>query len=122
MAELTTGSGGAVIFFMRSSTCPVCLAHVRALQKMSDAGQLHGARGIVVTPGGVDEATAVARRTTLSVFGSGDHHRNIGLGRFLTLQHSGTFVVDGAGRVLTRRTSALPTASFSKREITEALA
>jgi hypothetical protein len=88
---------------------------------MSAAGELRDARAIVITPGGVDEATAVARRTSLEVFGSGDHHRDIGLGRFLTLQHSGTFVLDEAGRVLARRTNALPNASFSKREIIEAL-
>ncbi|MFB6610719.1 redoxin domain-containing protein [Agromyces sp. NPDC056379] len=115
------GARGAVVFFMRSSTCPVCRAHVRELQRMSDAGLLRGARGIVITPGGAAEAAAVARRTTLGVFASGEHHRDVGLGRFLTLQHSGTFVVDGTGRVLAQRTSALPTASFSRREILSAL-
>jgi peroxiredoxin len=115
------GEHGAVVFFMRTSTCPVCHAHVRELQRMSDAGLLRGARGIVVTPGGPAEAAAVARRTTLSVFASGDRHRDVGLGRFLTMQHSGTFVVDATGHVLARRTSALPTASFSRREILSAL-
>ncbi|KRC61334.1 hypothetical protein ASE14_10595 [Agromyces sp. Root81] len=115
------GEHGAVVFFMRTSTCPVCHAHVRELQRMSDAGQLRGARAVVVTPGGAAEAAAVARRTTLSVFASGERHRDVGLGRFLTMQHSGTFVVDAAGRVLARRASALPTGSFSKREILSAL-
>ena len=115
------GEHGAVVFFMRSSTCPVCRAHVRELQRMSDTGLLRGARGIVITPGGADEAAAVARRTTLRVFASGEHHRDVGLGRFLALQHSGTFVVDASGQVLARRTSALPTSSFSRREILSAL-
>ncbi|MFC9559368.1 redoxin domain-containing protein [Agromyces sp. NPDC056965] len=115
------GARGAVVFFMRSSTCPVCRAHVRELQRMSDAGLLRGARGIVITPGSAAEAAEVARRTTLDVFASGEHHRDVGLGRFLSLQHSGTFVVDGSGRVLAQRTSALPTASFSRREILSAL-
>ncbi len=115
------GAGGAVVFFMRSSTCPVCRAHVRELQRMSDAGLLRGARAIVITPGGADEAAAVARRTTLRVFASGEHHRDVGLGRFLALQHSGTFVVDASGRVLAQRASALPTSSFSRREILSAL-
>jgi peroxiredoxin len=115
------GAGGAVVFFTRTSTCPVCRAHVRELQRMSDAGLLRGARAIVITPGGAAEAAAVASRTTLSVFASGEHHRDVGLGRFLTLQHSGTFVVDVSGRVLAQRTSAVPTASFSRREILSAL-
>ena len=115
------GEHGAVVFFMRTSTCPVCRAHVRELQRMSDAGLLRGARGIVITPGGAIEASAVARRTTLRVFASGEHHRDVGLGRFLALQHSGTFVVDASGHVLAQRASALPTSSFSRREILSAL-
>ena len=115
------GEHGAVVFFMRASTCPVCRAHVRELQRMSDAGLLRGARAVIVTPGGGEEAASVARRTTLRVFASGEHHRDVGLGRFLTLQHSGTFVVDASRRVLTRRTSALPTSSFSRHEILSAL-
>ena len=115
------GAGGAVVFFMRTSTCPICRAHVRELQRMSDAGMLRGARAVVVAPGGADEAAVVARHTTLRVFASGEHHRDVGLGRFLTLQHSGTFVVDAAGRVFAQRASALPTASFSRREILSAL-
>ena len=115
------GAGGAVVFFMRAGTCPVCRAHVRELQRMSDGGLLRGARAIVVAPGGADEAAVVARHTTLHVYASGQHHRDVGLGRFLTLQHSGTFVVDASGRVLAQRASALPTASFSRREILSAL-
>ncbi|RXZ47296.1 redoxin domain-containing protein [Agromyces fucosus] len=115
------GDHGGVVFFMRTSTCPVCRAHVRELQRMSDAGLLRGASAIVITPGGAVEAAAVARRTTLRVFASGERHRDVGLGRFLALQHSGTFVVDASGRVLAQRASALPTSSFSRREILSAL-
>ena len=122
LAERTRGDRGAVVFFMRASNCPICRAHVRALEAMAESGELGGARAVVVTPGGAAEAAAVARSTTLDVFGSGDHHRDVGLGRFLTLQHSGTFVLDDSGRVLSRRASALPTASFSRKEIRETLA
>lgn len=122
LGERTRGDGGAVVFFMRASNCPVCRAHVRVLQAMVESGELGEARAVVVTPGGAAEAAAVSRSTTLDVVGSGDGHRDVGLGRFLTLQHSGTFVLDASGRVLARRTSALPTASFSRKEIREALA
>ncbi|WP_180968986.1 redoxin domain-containing protein [Microbacterium aurantiacum] len=122
LAERTRGDGSTVVFFMRASTCPICRAHVRTLEAMAESGELGGARVVVVTPGGAAEARAVARSTTLDVFGSGDHHRDVGLGRFLTLQHSGTFVLDASGRVLARRASALPTASFSRKDIRETLA
>lgn len=121
LAERARAPEGAVVFFMRSSRCPVCLAHVRTLQKMSESGELRGARAIVVTPGGGAQVSAVKRSTALDVFGSGDRHRDVGLRQFLTLQHSGTFVLDSAGAVLASRASALPVSSFSKREIRETL-
>lgn len=122
LVERTRGDRSTVVFFMRASNCPICRAHVRTLEAMAESGELGGARVVVVTPGGSAEAAAVARSSTLDVVGSGDHHRDVGLGRFLTLQHSGTFVLDVSGRVLACRTSALPTASFSRKEIRETLA
>ncbi|GAA1769544.1 peroxiredoxin family protein [Agromyces humatus] len=112
----------AVVFFMRSHTCPVCHSHIRQLERLADRGRLAGAAAIVVTPGGASEAGAVARRTSLRVFASGEQHSSIGLGKFLFLQHSGTFVLDPTGGVISARTSALPTSSFSSREVQAALA
>lgn len=111
----------AVVFFMRSPTCPVCHAHIRELERIAARGGLEGAAAIVVTPGGASEAGAVARRTLLPVFASGEQHASIGLGRFLFLQHSGTFVLDQTGRVISAKTSALPTSSFSSRDVLAAL-
>ncbi len=115
------GEHGAVVFFMRTSTCPVCHAHVRELQRMSDAGQLRGARAVVVTPGGAAEAAAVARRTTLS---------RVRIGRASPRCRTRPVPHHAAQRHLrrrrgrpgaARRASALPTGSFSKREILSAL-
>ncbi|MEO5535466.1 MAG: redoxin domain-containing protein [Pseudolysinimonas sp.] len=113
--------GRTVIFFMRASNCPICRAHVRALERMRDAGTLGDATVVIVVPGGRSQAPTVARLTTLKVWASGDHHADLGLGRFLMLQHSGTFVVDADGSILSAVTSALPTASFSKSAVIEAL-
>jgi hypothetical protein len=55
------------------------------------------------------------------VAASGEHHADLGLGRFLMLQHSGTFVTDADGRVVDAVTSALPTASFSASKVRAAL-
>ncbi|GAA1800816.1 peroxiredoxin family protein [Agromyces neolithicus] len=112
----------AVVFFMRSHTCPVCHSHIRELERLAERGALADAVAIVVTPGGASEAAAVARRTSLPVLASGAQHSSIGLGRFLFLQHSGTFVLDPTGHVISARTSALPTSSFSSREVRAALA
>lgn len=112
----------AVVFFMRTSSCPVCRAHIRALQRMAEAGELGDAHVVIVVPGAPADARAVQRITTLQTVASADAHGAVGLGRFLTLQHSGTFVLDPAQCVLARRTSALPTASFSRAEVRAALA
>jgi peroxiredoxin len=112
----------AVVFFMRSHSCPVCAMHVRELERMAARGALAGAAAVVVTPGGAEEAATVTKITTLPVLASGTQHALVGLGKFLMLQHSGTFVLDAEGRVTSARTSALPTASFSRREVELALA
>lgn len=121
LSEHLVGGSASVVFFMRSHDCPVCRAHLRTLQRMEDAGELRGARVIIIAPGVAGAAATVQRFTAFEVLASGEGHRMVGLGRFLALQHSGTFVLDAAGRVLTRRTSALPTSSFSAAEIRAAL-
>jgi peroxiredoxin len=115
----------AVLFFMRAADCPICIAHARTLDRMAVAGDLGAARVIVIAPGdSSDAATAKARigASQMPVRASGEHHADLGLGRFLMLQHSGTFVVDDTGQVRSAVTSPLPTASFSRPKMLEALA
>lgn len=118
----------AIVHFMRSSTCPVCLAHAAAVQRMFDAGEIADVAFVLVPPGGPDEAVVTERRVRAAggmraeVWASGSDHGNVGLGRFLGLQHSGTFVVDERGVLLAVRTSVLPTGNFSRDEVVSALA
>lgn len=115
----------ALVLFMRSSTCPVCHAHAREIIRLADAGELRGAAFLLIAPGDSGEARTVEDRlgsTMAEVWSSGDHHSDIGLGTFLRLQHSGSFVVDTDGRVLYARTSVLPTGSFARDEALAALA
>lgn len=130
------GEQSVVVYFMRTSTCPVCHQHVRALATLAAAGELGSARVVAVTPGGAAEAQAVARRvpgsgspgtgtgagtSSVGVWASEDAHAAVGLGRSVGLQHSGTFLVSGAGQVAYARTSALPVQAFSRRELLAAL-
>ena len=115
----------AVILFMRTSTCPVCHAHVAKALGLLRSGQLGGARLVVVTPGSVSEIATVRRRVPgddVTVVASGSGHADVGLGRFLGLQHSGTFVLDQAGRVLSARTAAVPLGAFDAAEVIAVLA
>ena len=118
------GEGGAVVFFMRAASCPICLAHAAQAVRMVEAGELGTAHLIVITPGDAKDAAAVARRLTsplAQVWASGTAHTNAGLGVTMLIQHSGTFVLDAAGTVLHAQTSVLPTGNFSAEAVREAL-
>jgi peroxiredoxin len=118
------GSRRAVVFFLRAADCAICLGHAKKLLRMEQAGELHGAQVVLIAPGDRDAAAELTRRVAdprASSWASGDHHADLGLGKFLAVQHSGTFVVDEDGRILARRTSVLPMSSFSGDEVVAAL-
>jgi peroxiredoxin len=116
----------AAVFFMRASTCQVCLKHARTLAAM--AGELadYGTHAVVVVPGGRAEAESVANRigagATVVASDPEAAHASAGLDRTLFLQHSGTFLVDDEGIVRYEKTAALPTGSFSAKDLRAALA
>jgi peroxiredoxin len=122
--ELRAGSR-AVVFFLRASSCAICLAHARAISAMSAAGELGGATVVFVTPGDATEAKAAETRLRdvgATVWASGNAHAEVGLGKFLAIQHSGTFLTEADGTVLYSKTSTLPMGSFSKPELLGAIA
>jgi peroxiredoxin len=121
-----TSGSKAVVYFMRSATCPVCNGHIASLVAMVTAGELSGATLTVITPGGAAEAARVAARvpaTAGRVFATtaAEGLANVGLGTFLTIQHSGSFVLAEDGTVLSSRTGTNPMTSFSRREVLAAL-
>ncbi len=116
--------GGTIVHFMRSSTCPVCLGHAAVIDQLVRSGSLGDARVVFIAPGGAEEAAEASvrmRGRAIAVYASGDAHRDAGLGRFLALQHSGTFVLDADGAVLSAVTATIPTASFSRAELVRVL-
>lgn len=123
LADLVAG-GAAVVHFMRSSTCPVCLGHAAVLERMRTSGEIPDVTIVFVAPGGAAEAGEAASRLRgrrIHVRASGDAHASLGLGRFLALQHSGTVVLDPERAVLSAVSAAIPVASFSRAEIIAAL-
>lgn len=111
-----------VVFFLRASSCAICLGHATAIHAMAAAGELGDALVVLVTPGDAAQAArASARLNGAAVFASGDEHAEVGLGKFLAIQHSGTFLVAADGSVLYSKTSTLPMGSFSKPELVAAL-
>jgi hypothetical protein len=123
------GDDATVLYLLRAAGCPVCIGHARALVAAHLAGRVPE-RIVLVVPGGSGEAATVRDKVvarvaalpgTVRIVGSGDAHEAVGLQRTLMLQHSGTVVVDAGHRVRYRRTAAMPTGSYSERDLTAAL-
>ena len=122
----TLQSRPAAVFFMRASTCAVCVKHARTLAGMGAELADRGAHAVVVVPGGAKEAAAVAgkvgRGATVVASDPAAAHAGAGLDRTLFLQHSGTFLVSSEGIVRYAKTATMPTGSFSAAELRSALA
>jgi peroxiredoxin len=119
------GGERAIAYFLRSDTCPICLRHARSLAELAEAGDLGGAPVILIVPGDVAEAREVVSKvppTAVTVWASGSGHAAAGMGTFLSVQHSGTFLIAPDGTVEYRRTSALPPRSMDRAELLKAIA
>lgn len=118
------GGGAAIVYFLRSSTCPPCISHARALARLGESGELGGASVVLVVPGDADEARRLAERVpspAVSTWASGTAHGSAGMGRSFFIQHSGTFLVGRDGTLRYRRTAVLPPLSMNRGELLEAL-
>lgn len=117
------GAKPLIVHFMRSSSCPVCVGHSRAIVELIESGRVDAAFLAIAPGSSADAATATQRigRAVASVWASGDSHAEIGLGRFLALQHSGTFVISPDGIVLDATVNAIPTKSYSRDAVLAAL-
>ncbi len=118
------GDSRSVVFFLRASSCAICLNHAKTIEKLSAEGKLGGAKVILVTPGDAEQAAQATTRlqgTGATVWASGEGHSEVGLGKFLAIQHSGTFLINADGAVQYSKTSTLPMGSFSAAELSAAL-
>jgi peroxiredoxin len=115
----------AIVYFLRAATCPACLKHSRTLVELAEADELGGAKVILIAPGDADEARQLADRVpspTVSTWASGTAHDAVGMGSFLAVQHSGTFLVAADDTIRYRRTATLPTRSLDRGELLDELA
>jgi peroxiredoxin len=124
-------SGPAVLYFVRTASCPACLSHARRLVAARSAGRVQP-QVVLVTPGGAKEAGDVERKVAARAAGKlpegvlvvadGDAHRVAGLPKTLMFQHSGTMVVDPQRTIRYARTATLPTRSYDEGDLLAALA
>ncbi|WP_414943591.1 peroxiredoxin family protein [Amycolatopsis sp. cmx-11-32] len=115
------GTDNLLLYFMRSTTCPVCNSHVRDLAKLA------GVRVLVAVPEGRVEAAAWRAKRGLSlqvVTGrSGSPHEAVGLTKkvFGSLQQSGSLLVDRDGVVRHAHSATMPTGAYDRKGIAGAL-
>jgi peroxiredoxin len=116
------GPAGAVVYFMRTSTCPACLRHVAALTGMYDDLVAAGWGVVVVVPEGPQEAADVhrRRRTPLRIVAGraeADAHHHAGLAARFGVQRSGVVVVDRDQRVVYAHAATVPVFALDTAEL-----
>lgn len=115
-----------LLYFMRSTSCPVCNRHVRDLAARAE--ELTGVHVLVVVPEGREEAAAwQARRGVpfpVLTGSSGVPHETVGLTRTLfgALRQSGSVLIDADGFVRHAHGASLPTAGYDRKGILAAVA
>lgn len=116
-----------LVYFMRSTSCPVCNRHVQDLVRRRDEFAARDVRVLVAVP---EDRTAAAewkarRRIPFPVL-VGRHatpHELVGLSRkvFGSLQQSGSVLIDAHGVIRHAHAATMPTGGYDRRGITAAL-
>lgn len=123
----STWSPGAhteLVYFMRTSSCPICHQHVRQLEGLETASGPARERTTVVVPGGAAEAVAVAKRhpgLAGRIVASETAHEAVGLFVTMGMQQSGTFAVRPDGTVSWAKTATIPVGAFHHADAVAAL-
>ncbi|WP_067841845.1 peroxiredoxin family protein [Nocardia lijiangensis] len=121
------GAHSALLYFMRSTSCPVCNRHVRDLvahRNEFDADDVHV---LIVVPEGRDAGLAWQTDHGIPfpvlVGSAGTPHESVGLTRkvFGSMQQSGTILVDPDGIIRHAHGATLPINSYDKKGILAAI-
>jgi peroxiredoxin len=121
------GRSHVLLYFMRSSTCPVCNSHVRDLARRSAALDADDVAVLVAVPEVRREAAAwQARREwpfPVVTGARGTPHEAVGLTRkvFGSLQQSGSILIDRTGVIRHSHRAVLPVNAYDRDGITRAI-
>jgi len=124
--RLPDHQGAVLLYFMRSTSCPICNRHVQDL--VTSSAEWAGVRVLIAVPEDREHAAAwkARRRIPFPVLtGRRDSpHEMIGLSRkvFGAMQQSGSVLIDAHGVVRHAHGATLPTNSYDKNGIAAAVA
>ncbi|MRH89211.1 redoxin domain-containing protein [Nocardia sp. SYP-A9097] len=121
------GTHSVLLYFMRSTSCPICNRHVRDLIARQNEFADNNIQVCVAVP--EDRETGAAWKTRhdipfrVLVGASARPHESIGLSRklFGTMQQSGTLLVDPDGIVRHAHGGTLPVNSYDRKGIIAAI-
>ncbi|MFJ6673247.1 peroxiredoxin family protein [Actinosynnema sp. NPDC091369] len=122
------GRHAVLLFFMRSTSCPICNRHVRDLVHRGDEPAADDVRVLIAVPEDRPEAARWKERHRIPfpvLTGRRESpHELVGLSRkvFGAMQQSGTVLVDREGVVRHAHGATLPTNSYDKAGIAAAIA
>jgi len=121
------GSSSVLLYFMRTTTCPVCNGHVRDLVARADEFAARGVTVLIAVPEGRVEAAAWKAERGLPytvVTGErGKPHEAVELTQrvFGALQQSGSILIDSQGVIRHAHGATLPRAAYDKKGLGAAL-
>ncbi|WP_410592741.1 peroxiredoxin family protein [Amycolatopsis sp. lyj-23] len=122
------GEHAVLLYFMRSTSCPVCHRHVRDLVENADALAAANVRVLIAIPEDRPAAAAwrAKHRIPFPVLTGrrATPHELVGLSRkiFGSMQQSGSILVDAEGIVRHAHGATMPTGSYDKKGITATIA
>ncbi|TQM26208.1 peroxiredoxin family protein [Nocardia bhagyanarayanae] len=121
------GAHSALLYFMRSTSCPICNRHVRDLVAQRDRFAADDVRVLIVVPEARDVGLAWKTDRGIPfpvlVGSAGTAHESVGLTRrvFGSMQQSGTVLVDPDGIIRHAHGATLPVNSYDKKGIIAAI-
>ncbi|MET8779745.1 peroxiredoxin family protein [Nocardia sp. NPDC004654] len=121
------GAHSALLYFMRSTSCPICNRHVRDLAARRDEFAAADVRVLIVVPEGRDAGATWKADHGIPfqvLYGSaGTPHDSVGLTRKVlgSMQQSGTVLIDPDGIIRHAHGATLPTNSYDKKGIAAAI-
>ncbi|MER6943045.1 peroxiredoxin family protein [Nonomuraea sp. NPDC000554] len=121
------GKQAVLVYFMRSTSCPVCNKHVQELIRSRNEFEADSVQVLVAVPEGRQEAAAwkARRQVPFPVLHgrSSAPHTMIGLERkvFGSMQQSGSILIDSQGVVRHAHGATMPTGSYDRKGIAAAV-
>lgn len=114
---------GTLIYFMRTTTCMICNAHVRTLMSNEKDFGDRGVRVLIAVPEEATTAQAWVDRRQIRFPVVPGLHGDLGLARRLlgSMMQSGTVIMDAAGRVTYADIVTMPTGGYRHRDVLAAL-